>query len=115
MAYNIADLFEHVVDAVLRLVLVHRDLLEYDVPFGIDVRESRFEQHLPQQGKDIVRVLVEETGVEVGRLLAGCRVERSTEPVEALGYLDRRVVRRSLEEQMLQKVRDPRLSEGLIT
>jgi hypothetical protein len=88
---------EVVVDAVRRLVLVHGDLLEYDVALGVDVGEGRFEQHLAEQVEDLVGVLVEETRVQVRRLLAGGGVERRPEPVEALGDLDRRIVRRALE------------------
>lgn len=88
-------------DAVRGLVLVHGDLLEHDVALGVDVWKGRFEQHLAEQVEDLVGVLVEEARVQVRRLLAGGGVERRPEAVEALGYLDRRVVRRALEEQVL--------------
>ncbi len=51
---------EHVVDAVRRLVLVHRDLLDHDLPLGIDVGEGRLEEHLRQQVESGLGVLVEE-------------------------------------------------------
>ena len=105
---------EDVVDAVLRLVLVHRDLLEDDVALGVDVRIGRREQHFGEQLEDLVGVLVEEAGVQVGRLLAGRRVDRGAEPVEALGDLDRRVAGGALEQQVLEEVRDPGLGRGLV-
>jgi hypothetical protein len=37
---------EHVVDLVLWLVLVHRDLLEDDLTLGVDLRVGGAEQHL---------------------------------------------------------------------
>ena len=85
---------EHVVDPVLGLVLVHRDLLEHHLALGVDVRVGRRQQHLGQQVEDLLGVLVEEARVEVRRLLAGGRVDRGAEAVEALGDLDRRVARR---------------------
>ena len=105
---------EEVVDAVLRLVLVHRDLLQHDLALGVDLGVGRGEQHLRQQVEDLLGVLVEEAGVEVGRLLAGRRVDRGAEPVEALGDLDRREALGPLEQQVLQEVRDPRLGRGLV-
>ena len=105
---------EDVVDAVLGLVLVHRDLLEHDVALGVDVRIGRGEQHFGEQLEDVVGVLVEEAGVQVRGLLAGRRVDRGAEPVEALGDLDRRVARGALEQQVLEEMRDPGLSRGLV-
>ena len=105
---------EDVVDAVLGLVLVHRDLLEHDVALGVDFGIGRRQQHFGEQVEDLVGVLVEEAGVEVGRLLAGRRVDRGAEPVEALGDLDRRVALGALEQQVLEEMRDPGLSRGLV-
>ena len=105
---------EEVVDAVLRLVLVHRDLLQHDLALGVDLGIGRGEQHLGQQVEDLLGVLVEGAGVQVGRLLAGGRVDRGAEPVEALGDLDRREARGPLEEQVLEEVGDPGLGRGLV-
>jgi hypothetical protein len=105
---------EEVVDAVLRLVLVHRDLLQHHLALGVDVRVGRRQQHLRQQVEDGVGVLVEETRVQVRRLLAGGGVDRGPEPVKELGDLDRRVARGPLEQQVLEEMRDPRLSRGLV-
>jgi hypothetical protein len=68
------------VDAVLRLVLVHRDLLQHDLALGVDLRVGRAEQHSRQQVEDLLGVLVEEAGVQVGRLLAGRRVDEAPSP-----------------------------------
>ncbi len=105
---------EDVVDAILRLVLVHRDLLEHDLALGVDFRVGRRQQHLGQQVEDLLGVLVEEAGVQVGGLLAGRGIDRGAEAVELLGDLDRRVTRRALEEQVLEEMRDPGLGRGLV-
>jgi hypothetical protein len=105
---------EEVVHAILRLVLVHRDLLQHDRALGVDLGIGRAEQHLGQQVEHLLGVLVEEAGMEVGRLLAGRRVHRGAEAVEALGDLDRRVSLRALEQHVLEEVRDPGLGAGLV-
>ena len=105
---------EHVVDLVLRLVLVHRDLLEHDLALGVDLGIGRAEQHLRQQVEGLVGVGVEEPRVEVRRLLAGSRVHRGAEAVEDLRDLDRRVALRALEEQVLQEMRDAGLRRRLV-
>ncbi len=105
---------EEVVDAVLRFVLIHRDLLQHHVALGVDLRIGRRQQHLGEQVEDLLGVLIEEAGVQMGRLLAGRRVDRGAEPVKALGDLDRRVALGPLEQQVLQEVGDPRLGGGLV-
>ena len=81
-------------DAVLRLVLVHRDLLEHDLALGVDLGIGRPEQHLREQVEGLFGVLVEEARVQVGRLLAGGGVHRRAQAVEELRDLDRRVAAR---------------------
>ena len=105
---------EDVVDSVLRLVLVHRDLLQHHLALGVDFGICRRQHHLRQQIEDLVGVLVEEARVQVRRLLAGGGVDRGAEPVEALGDLDRRVALGPLEQQVLEEMRDPGLSRGLV-
>ncbi len=105
---------EDVVDAVLRLVLVHRDLLQHDVALGVDFGIGRRQQHLRQEVEDLLGVLVEEAGVQVGGLLAGGGVDRGTQPVQLLGNLDRREAGGSLEQQVLEEMRDPSLRRGLV-
>ena len=106
---------EDVVHAVGGLVLVHRDLLDHDLALGVDVGEGRLQEHLGEQVERLLRVLVEEAGVELGRLLARRRIRRRPEGVEVLGDLDRRVALGPLEEQMLQEMRDAGLSRRLVT
>ena len=89
---------EDVVDAILGLVLIHRDLLEHDLALGVDLRIGRRQQHFGEQLEDLLGVLVEEARVQVRRLLAGRRVDRGAETVEALGDLDRRVALGALEQ-----------------
>src|SRR5680860_1546454 len=45
---------DDVVDAVLRLVLVHRDLLQHDVALGVDFGVGWRQQHLRQQVEDLL-------------------------------------------------------------
>ena len=56
---------EDVVDLVLRLVLVHGDLLEHDLALGVDLRIGRAEQHLGEEVERLIGVGVEEAGVEI--------------------------------------------------
>ena len=105
---------EDVVNPVLGLVVVHRDLLQHDLALGVDFGVGRGQQHLRQQVEDLLGVLVEEARVQVRRLLAGGGVDRGPEPVEALGDLDRRVAGGSLEQQVLEEMRDPGLGRGLV-
>ena len=104
-------------DAVLGLVLVHRDLLEHDLALGVDLilGQRRRQQHLRHQVEGLVGVLVEKAGVKVRRLLAGGRVGGRAHAVEELGDLDRRVALGSLEQQVLEEVRDAGLSRRLVT
>ena len=75
---------EHVVDLVLRLVLVHRDLLEHHLALGLEVRPRGAQQHVAQHLERLLEVLVEEVRVQDGRLLAGRRVHLGAEAVERL-------------------------------
>jgi len=67
---------EHVVDPVLRLVLVHRDLLQHHLALGIDLVDGQrgTDEHLGEQRESRLGVLVQEAGVQVRGLLAGRRV-----------------------------------------
>ena len=107
---------EDVVNAILRLVLVHRDLLEHDLPLGVDLvlGQRRPEQHLGEEPEGILGVLVEEPGVKMGGLLAGGRVRGGAHAVEELRDLDRRVTLRALEQQVLEEVGDPGLLGCLV-
>ena len=105
---------EEVVDAVRRLVLVHRDLLEHDLALGVDVREGRAEHHLGHQVERVLGVLVEEARVDVRGLLGSRGVRRRPHAVHLLGDLDRREALGALEEQVLEEVREPFLSFTLV-
>ena len=107
---------EDVVDPILGLVLVHRDLLEDHLALGVDLarRQRRVGEHLGEEVERRLRVRVQEPRVEVRRLLAGRGVGLRAHPVEELGDLDRGAARRSLEQQVLEEVREPRLRGCLI-
>ena len=108
-------LVEHVVDAIRRLVLVHRDLLQNHLALGVDLGVGRCQQHLGQQIKRALGVGVEEARVQLGRLLAGGGVDRGAQAVEDLGDLDRVMALGPLEQQVLEEVRDPGPGRGLVT
>ena len=69
---------------VLRLVLVHRDLLEHDLALRVDVGVRRAEKHVRHDPERLFEMLVEEMGVEDRRLLAGGGVDVGAEGVEDL-------------------------------
>ena len=75
---------EDVVHLVLRLVLVHRDLLEHHLALGLEVRVGGAQQHVAHHLERALEVLVEEVGVQDRRLLAGGRVDVGAEAVELL-------------------------------
>ena len=79
-----------VVDLVLGIVLVHRDLLQHDLALLIEVVEGRPLEHVGQQRHRPVDELVEDAGVENGVVLARRGVDLSAEAVEGLGDLARR-------------------------
>src|SRR5918994_2429356 len=105
---------EDVVDPVLGLILVHRDLLEHDLALGVDLRVAWAEQHLGEQLERAVRVYVEQPPVEVGRLLARRSVHRCPQAVEDLRDLDRRVSLGPLEQEVLEEMGDAGVSGVLI-
>ena len=103
-----------VVDEVVRRVLDHRDLLEDDLPLGVDVRERRPEDHVRHHVERALEPVVGDPRVDDGRLARCRRVQLSAELVEDLRDLLRRVARRALEEQVLDEVRDARARDGLV-
>ena len=97
---------EHVEDDVLRVVLVHRDLLEHDLALGVDVAEGGPPDHV---GHDVERhrqVLVEHPRVDGGALLVRAGVELGAHAVEQLVDLGRPVARRAAEQHVLEEVRE---------
>ena len=101
---------QHVVDLVLRLVLVHRDLLEHDLALGLEVGIRGAQQHVPHHLERAIEVLVEEVRVQDRRLLAGGRVHVGAEAVELLGDLLGRELLGALEQHVLEEVGDPACS-----
>ena len=102
-------LAEHVEHLLLRIVLVHRDLLEDHRALGVDVVERRAEHHVGHHVERLGEVLVDHAGVDRGRLLAGAGVELGAHRVEDLVDLERLVLRGALEQQVLEQVREPGL------
>ena len=70
------------------LVLVHRDLLDHDLALGVDVGVGGPQHHVGHHVERALEVLVEETRVDRGRLLAGARVHLGPHAVEDLVDLD---------------------------
>ncbi len=106
---------EEVVHELLRRVLVHRDLLEHDLALGIEIGEGRGEDHVGHDVQSRPDVIVGDACVDHRVLARRCRVELAAEPVEDLRDLLRRVVLRSLEEEVLDEVRHACLGLGLVT
>ncbi len=99
------DGFRHqVVDELLRLVLVHRDLLEHDLALRVDLGERRREDHVAHDVDRRLQVMVGDARVDDGVLARGGGVQLAAKPVEDLGDLLRRVRVCALEEQVLDEV-----------
>ena len=99
-------LAEHVEDLVLRVVLVHRDLLEDDLALVVEVvlREARPPDHVGHHVQRPLEVHVEHARVDRRRLLAGPRVELRAHAVEDLVDLHRLEARRPAEQHVLDQV-----------
>ena len=106
-------LAEHVEDRVLRIVLVHRDLLEHDLALGVDVAERRSPHHVGHHVERRRQVLVEHPRVDRGALLVGAGVELGAHAVEQLVDLRRRVAVGAAEQQVLEEVREAGLGHRL--
>ena len=101
-------LAEHVEDRVLRVVLVHGDLLEHDLALGVDVLERRPPHHVGHHVEGRRQVLVEHPRVDRGALLVGAGVELGAHAVEELVDLRRGVAVGAAEQQVLEEVREAR-------
>jgi len=108
-------LAEHVEDAILRVVLVHRDLLEHDLLLVGEILgvEARVPHHVRDDVERRRQVLVDDAGVDRRRLLARARVELGPHGVEDLVDLQRAVAVRAPEEHVLDQVRQAGLGDGL--
>ena len=106
-------LAEHVEHRVLRVVLVHGDLLEHDLALGVDVLEGRPPHHVGHHVEGARQVLVEHPRVDGGALLVGAGVQLRAHRVEQLVDLGRRVAVGAAEQQVLEEVREPGLGRRL--
>ena len=97
---------DQVVDELLRLVLVHRDLLEHDLALGVDLGEERRVDHVGHDVDRLVEVVVGDPRIDDRVLARGGGVQLAAHRVEDLGDLLRGVALRALEEQVLDEVRD---------
>ena len=91
-------------DELLRLVLVHCDLLEHDLALGVELGERRGEDHLAHHLECRVQPLVRHPRVDHRVLARGRGIELAAERVEGLGDLLRGVGGGALEEQVLEEV-----------
>ena len=57
---------DQVVDELLRLVLIHRDLLEHDLALGIHLGEERRIDHVAHHVDRLVEMVVGDPGVDDG-------------------------------------------------
>jgi hypothetical protein len=105
---------DQVVHELLRLVLVHRDLLQHDLALGIELRERRREDHLPHHVERGLEAVVGHARVDDRVLARRGRVQLAAERVEDLRDLLSAVRRRSLEKEMLDEVRDAGLRLGFV-
>ena len=105
--HRLAEQVEHL---LLRVVLVHRDLLEDHRALGVDVASAPGGTPCrPSRRTPPAHVLVDHPRVHRGRLLAGAGVELGAHRVEDLVDLERAVLLGALEQQVLEQVRQPRL------
>ena len=104
-------LAEDVEDLVLRVVLVHRDLLEDDLALLRRARRrsnARAPDHVGHDVEGALEVAVEHARVDRRRLLARAGVELGAHGVEELVDLQRPVARRAAEEHVLDQVAEAR-------
>ena len=106
---------QHVMHLVRGLVLVHRDLLDHHLALGVDLRIGRPQHHVLDHVEGLLEMAVEEARVDRRGLLAGARVHLRAHRVEGLVDLQRAEPVGALEQQVLEEVREPRLSGGLVT
>jgi hypothetical protein len=105
---------DDVEDELLGRVVDHGDLLEHDLPLGVQVVEAGDEHHVGHDVQRRLDVLVEDAGVD-DRVVA-CRggVQLAAVGVEDLGDLEGRVGRRALEQQVLEEMADARVRVALV-
>jgi hypothetical protein len=92
------------VDVILRLVLVHRDLLEHDLALGVDIGPRRRKDHVAHHVDRGLEMVVGHAREDDGVLPRRRRVQLAAQPIEDLGDLLRRVALRAFEQEMLDEV-----------
>ena len=105
---------DQVVHVLLRRVLVHRDLLEDDLPLGVELGEERRVDHVGHHVDRQLELVVGDARVDDGVLARRGGVQLAAEPVEDRRDVLRRVVARALEEQVLDEVRRAGLRAALV-
>ncbi len=103
-----------VVDALLGLVLDHRDLLEHDLALLLELAPGRRAEHVRHHVERDRQVVVEHARVDERRVLRGRRVQLGAELVEQLGDRGRVVPGAALEQHVLDEVREPALVAALV-
>ena len=97
-------LTEHVEHAVLRVVFVHRDLLEHDLALGLQLAEARVKDHVADHLERTLEVAIEHARVDRGRFLVGARIDLRAHRVEDLVDLLRTEARAATEQHVLEQV-----------
>src|SRR5690606_32178941 len=94
---------------------IHENLLRYDSPFTLDIqgRETRIHIHVRQGPENLGKKLRRRCGVIASLLLRRKRIEIPADSLHSLADLARGAPRSSLEQQMLNEMRDSALSGGL--
>jgi len=95
---------EQIEDAVLRVVFVHRDLLEHDLALGLQLAEARLPHHVAHDLERPRQVAIENTRVDRRRLLVGAGVDVGAHRVEDLVDLLRAEARAAAEKHVLEQV-----------
>ena len=116
-AHSVVGLHEDIVDNIAGVVVVHRDLFENDFTLTLDIRciESAVEDHVADGLDRQVGVIVKDTGIKAGVLLAREGIHLTTHGLHRCGDLPCRTRARAFEEQMLEEVRRPRLPRCFVT
>jgi hypothetical protein len=107
---------EDVPERVLRIVVAHRDLLQHDVAFHLDVvgRALAPQHDVGDQVDRQLQIGVEHVRVVAGVLAGGERVQLTAHRVDRLRDLHRRTRGRRLEQEMFEEVGGARHAVTLV-
>ena len=102
--------------SILRVVLVHADLLQDHPPLGLHVGvvEPGVEEHVAQDVRRPGQVGVQHPGIEAGALLGGEGVDLAAHGVHLLRQLGGGAAPGSLEEHVLDEMGRPVLPRALM-